>query len=165
MRSAPRRPMRARWAGSRASPASAAARARASRSAARKPVSPSSTTAGTPPTRVATTGRSAASASIAATGVPSFADVRRRASNAACHSERNGAPAPLAEGAEGRDEQVRLLDGREPADPAHDEAPAGADLRPDAVAERSGRVDAAGEVEAVRNHGEALRGRDLPGDE
>ena len=33
-----------------------------------------------PPARVATTGRAAASASIATTGVPSFADVSRRAS-------------------------------------------------------------------------------------
>src|SRR3972149_6328356 len=111
MRSAPRRPMRARRAGSGASPATAGARGPA----------------------------------------PAAAE--------------GGVPPPLAEGAEGLDEQVRLLDGREPADPAHDEAPAGADLRPDAVAERSGRVDAAGEVEAVRNHGEALRGRDLHGDE
>ena len=34
-----------------------------------------------PPARVATTGRSAASASIATTGVPSFAEVSRSASN------------------------------------------------------------------------------------
>ncbi len=49
-------------------------------------LSPSSTTASVPPTRVATTGRPAASASIAATGVPSFAEVRQNASNAAYQS-------------------------------------------------------------------------------
>ncbi len=40
----------------------------------RKPSSPSWTTSGTPPTRVATTGQPLASASIAVTGVPSFAE-------------------------------------------------------------------------------------------
>ena len=44
---------------------------------------PSRTTSGTPPTRVATTGRPPASASIALTGVPSFADGRMSASKAA----------------------------------------------------------------------------------
>ena len=42
----------------------------------RKPSSPSRTTSGTPPTRVATTGQPLASASIAVTGVPSFAEGR-----------------------------------------------------------------------------------------
>ena len=49
----------------------------------RKPSTPSSTTSGTPPTRVATTGQPLASASIAVTGVPSFAEGSTNASNAA----------------------------------------------------------------------------------
>ena len=51
----------------------------------RKPVSPSSTTSGTPPTRVATTARPAASASMIVTGVPSLADVSTTASQTAYH--------------------------------------------------------------------------------
>ena len=52
----------------------------------RKPLSPSVTTVAVPPARVATTGRSAASDSIATTGVPSFAEVRSERSAAAYHS-------------------------------------------------------------------------------
>ena len=54
-----------------------------SRGRTRNPVSPSSTTSGTPPTLVATTGRPAASASMIVTGVPSLAEVRTTASQIA----------------------------------------------------------------------------------
>ena len=47
----------------------------------RKPSTPSRITSETPPTRVATTGLPAARASMALTGVPSFADGRMSASN------------------------------------------------------------------------------------
>ena len=54
---------------------SASASASGSPGATRRPVTPSSTRSGTPPTRVATTGRSAAIASMSDTGEPSFREV------------------------------------------------------------------------------------------
>src|SRR5438132_1693635 len=64
--------MRSQSSGSPASRARRSASSSVAPSSTRKPSSPSRTTSGTPPTRVATTGRPAARASIALTGVPSF---------------------------------------------------------------------------------------------
>ena len=79
------RPSPARRSGRRARISSRSAIACVSRGRTRKPVSPSSTTSGTPPTLVATTGRPAASASMIVTGVPSLADVSTTASQIAYH--------------------------------------------------------------------------------
>jgi len=64
--------IRFRRTGSVASLASPAARASGSSGATRRPVSPSATTSGIPPTRVATTGRPATWASTATLPMPSF---------------------------------------------------------------------------------------------
>ena len=77
------RPGAAAASGSAASSASRSAIACVSPGRTRYPETPSSTTSSTPPTRVATTGRPAASASISTTGVPSLADVSTFASQAA----------------------------------------------------------------------------------
>ena len=70
------------------------------------------TTVAVPPTRVATTGRSAASASIATTGVPSFAEVRSMASNAAYQSRHlllePDEPAPVLDAELARERLGRL---------------------------------------------------------
>ena len=85
MRARPSSPIALRRTGSPARISSRSASACVSWGRTRKPVSPSSTTSGTPPTFVATTGRPAASASMIVTGVPSLTDVSTTASQIAYH--------------------------------------------------------------------------------
>ena len=69
-----------------------------------QPVTPSTTTSGTPPTRVATAGRPLAAASISTSGVPSLSDEFTTMSDAACHTgiaslqPANRTASPQAEG-------------------------------------------------------------------
>jgi len=84
---APSRPSALRSSGSSRSRRRCAARPATSPIGASSPVSPSSTTVAVPPAVVATTGTPAARASIATTGVPSFADVSRNASKREYHDE------------------------------------------------------------------------------
>ena len=79
-------PIRARIAGSSTRrPMRSANPASSSRSTS-QPVTPSITTSSTPPTRVATTGRPVAPASIRTSGVPSLSDEFTTMSAAACHA-------------------------------------------------------------------------------